>query len=286
MQDLTDAQRSLLDEWLGDWTVTRDHSWPLQDTIVLHASAGSRNFIVKAGRTSHHIDREIAAHEQFLGRFTAWVPRLIHASAAEHILVTEFLPGELVEGTDAEWEPETYRQAGARLRELLIPGSVSDDYLTRLKDSARRSMGIATGLVDGDQLLRLEDMLDSIPTRPAPLSFTHGDYQPRNWLKDNDQLLVIDFGRAAQRHWTSELVRLHSQQFVGHVDLSQAFFSGLERQLTPEDSDVFQLERIQQAVGTVVWANAINDDDFEEHGREMIRLILQEPNPERQVCRS
>lgn len=90
---------------------------------------------------------------------------------------------------------------------------------------------------------------------------------------------MIDFGRAAQRHWTSELVRLHSQQFVDHEALKDAFFSGLERQLTPEDAEVFHLERMQQAIGTVVWANGINDAGFEEQGREMIRVVLQGPLP-------
>lgn len=278
MLELTDAQRSLLDEWLCDWKVVRDHSWPLQDTIVLHARAGSRNYIVKASRTSHHLDREIGAHEQFIGRFTGWAPRLVHASAAQRILVTEFLPGELVEGTDAEWNADTYRQAGARLRDLLIPGAVSEDYLERLKTRTRQSIAAAQALVERGQLVQLEDNLSAIPARPVTLSFTHGDFQPRNWLMNDGRLFVIDFGRADQRHWTSDLVRLHSQQFVEREPLVEAFFSGLQRELTAEDADAFQLERIQQAVGTVVWAHGINDEDFEEHGRQMIRTILQEPN--------
>lgn len=277
MVGLTDAQRSLLDAWLGAWEVAADYSWPLQDTVVLHVRAGSGSYIVKASRTSHHIVREIAAHEQFLGKFAVCTPRLVRSSASERILVTDYLPGVLVEGTEAEWDPETYRQAGARLRELLVPGAISDDYLVRLIESARRSIAAATGLVDGRQLVQLDELLSSARARPIALSFTHGDYQPRNWLMDNGVLRVIDFGRAAQRHWTSELVRLHSQQFVGHEVLKHAFFSGLERQLTSEDSDVFRLERVQQAVGTVVWANGINDARFEEQGREMIRTVLGEP---------
>lgn len=182
MLELTDAQRSLLDEWLGKWEVAADYSWPLQDTIVLHVLTIRRSYIVKASQTSHHIEREIAAHEQFLGRFKAWVPRLIHSSTEERILVTEYLPGELVEGTNAEWDPETYRQAGARLRELLIPGVISDEYITRLIESARRSLAVAGSLVDSGQLVKLENMLSSIPARPVVLSFTHGDFQPRNWL--------------------------------------------------------------------------------------------------------
>lgn len=279
MMDLTDAQRSLLDHWLGDWDVVADYSWPLQDTVVLHVRAGRDSFIVKASRTSHHVDREITAHEEFLGRFAGWAPRLVRSSVPDRILVTEYLPGELVQGTPAEWRPETYRQAGARLAELLVPGGTSDDYLPHLLERARRSMAAATGLVEGGQLLKLEAMLSRVRPRPVALAFTHGDYQPRNWLSDDGRLRVIDFGRAALRHWTSDLVRLHSQQFVGHEELKRAFFSGLDRHLTSEDSDVFHLERIQQAVGTVVWANGIRDARFEEHGREMIRMLVREGEP-------
>lgn len=276
MMDLTDAQRSLLDAWLGAWDVVGDYSWPLQDTVVLHVCAGLDNFIVKASRTSHHIDREIVAHEQFLSTFAGWAPRLVRSSAPDRILVTEYLPGELVQGTPAEWDPETYRQAGARLTELLVPGGISDDYLPRLLERARRTMAEAAGLVEGSHLLKLEDMLSRVQPRPVALAFTHGDYQPRNWLMDAGRLRVIDFGRAGQRHWTSELVRLHSQQFVGHEELKRAFFAGLDRRLTPEDSEIFHLERIQQAVGTVVWANGISDVSFEEQGREMIRMLVTE----------
>lgn len=276
MTKLTDAQRCLLDEWFGDWRIERDHSWPLQDTVVLHASAGSRSYIVKASCTSHHIDREIEAHEQLSGRFTGWAPRLVHASAAQRILVTEYLPGELVEGTDAELAQDTYQQAGARLRDLLIPGTVSKDYLERVKAKASQSIAAAGELVEPGQLAQLRDILSAIPGRPIALSFTHGGFQPRNWLMNDGQLFVIDFGRADQRHWTSDLVRLHSQQFVDHEPLKEAFFSGLQRELTAVDSDAFRIEQVQQAIGTVVWAHGIHDAEFEDHGRRMIRLILQE----------
>ncbi|ABG98884.1 hypothetical protein RHA1_ro07120 [Rhodococcus jostii RHA1] len=64
--DLTDAQSALLDRWFGQWQVLADHSWPLQDTTVLRVRKADNDFIVKASRSSHHIGREIAAHQVFL----------------------------------------------------------------------------------------------------------------------------------------------------------------------------------------------------------------------------
>jgi hypothetical protein len=274
MRELTLAQRTLLDGWLDHWEVLADLSWPLQDTAVLDVRAGGRRYIVKASRASHHPAREIDAHEQFLPRFTGWVPQLAHSSRDDLILVTHYLPGHLVEGTDAEADPETYRQAGRRLQQILVPGALSEDYIPRLVANASQSISRARALVPEEQLAELEARLASVSMRPVPLSFTHGDYQPRNWLMHDGQVRVIDFGRAAQRHWTSELVRLANKQFAGLPHRERSFLEGLDRPMTDQDREVYRLECIQQAIGTVVWANGINDAAFEEHGRRMVRTVL------------
>ena len=274
MRELTLVQRNLLDVWLDDWEVLADLSWPLQDTAVLDVRSGGRRYIVKASRASHHIAREIDAHDQFLRRFSVWVPRLAHSSRDELILVTHYLPGELVEGTNAEVDPEIYRQAGCRLKQLLVPGPLSEDYIQRLVTDAKLSISRARLLVPEVQLAELEARLVSVSIRPVALSLTHGDYQPRNWLVNDGQLRVIDFGRADQRHWTSELVRLANQQFAGRAHLECAFLEGLDRPMTAQDCEIYRLECIQQALGTVVWANSISDSAFEEHGRRMVRAVL------------
>ena len=44
--------------------------------------------------------------------------------------------------------------------------------------------------------------------------------------------------------------------------------------MTAQDCEIYRLECIQQALGTVVWANSISDSAFEEHGRRMVRAVL------------
>lgn len=241
---------------------------------MLRIRADGGDFIVKASRTSHHIDREIAAHRSFLSSSTVAVPRLVHADVEEKILVATYLPGELVEGTAAEWAPSTYRKAGQALDALLVPGEVSPDYVDRLRDRGLRSITDATGLVTTGHLDELRKRLTGIGSRPVRLSFTHGDYHPRNWLLHDDALAVIDFGRAEQRHWTSDLVRLQSQQFAERPDLAAAFATGLGREFGEEDIEVLELEWMYQAITTVVWAHGIGDSAFEEHGRRMIARIM------------
>lgn len=71
-----------------------------------------------------------------------------------------------------------------------------------------------------------------------------------------------------------DLVRLQFQQFVGRPDLEEAFHDGLGRDLDALDIKILELERIYQAVSTVVWANGIGDAGFEEHGRQMIDRLV------------
>lgn len=169
----------------------QDYSWPLQDTNVLHvATPSGEGFIIKASTTSHHIHREIAAHAAGFERLDGRVPALRHASAEAGILVTEFLPGIMVEGTPAEDDQETYRQAGALLARIHRPAGASSTYATALTAKTRAWMDRAHGLLPESQLDSFEQALDAQRPGVVQLVATHGDYQPRNWLQDNGQIKV------------------------------------------------------------------------------------------------
>jgi thiamine kinase-like enzyme len=275
-QGITDEQDRLLVSWLGSYTVVRDYSWPLQDTNVLHvATQSGAGYIVKASTTSHHIRREIEVHGAGLEALQGRVPVLRHACAQAGILVTEFLPGTLVEGTAAEDDPETYRQAGALLRSLHRPAGASPHYAKALAKKTRAWMDRAHALLPESQLNKLGQELDGLNLGAVELVTTHGDYQPRNWLQDNGEVKVIDFGRADHRPWVHDLVRLSHQQFLGKPDLKDAFHHGLGRNVGPADTDIWRLENLNQAIGTVVWAHQVGDTAFEESGRNMVERLLE-----------
>ncbi|WP_041812249.1 aminoglycoside phosphotransferase family protein [Rhodococcus jostii] len=194
----------------------------------------------------------------------------MYADVGEKLLVTEYLPGELVEGSPADWDPATYLQAGQALAGLLLPGDVSAVYYANLIERTHGYIDRAEDLVSADQLEALRVRLAATAARPVRLSFTHGDHHPRNWLLHESELRVIDFGRADWRHWTSDLVRLQSQQFMGRPDLEEAFLAGLGRDLTASDVETLDLEWMHQAIATVVWAHNMGDAEFEEHCRWML----------------
>lgn len=245
----------------------------------MHVRNAHGDHIVKASSTSHHIERELRAHEQYLNRLRMPTPPLEHGSVDAGILVTRYLPGELVVGTPAERFPDVYQQAGAILRELQHPGAMSNDYLDELLAQVRVKLDLARGLLPERQLIVLQELVDTFRPRPVRLYFTHGDYQPRNWLYHEGKVSVIDFGRALQRSWVSDLVRLQHQQFLGRPELERAFMEGMKRRLTDTDLAVLRMETVHASVGTIVWAHRINDDAFEQHGREMVTRILEENHP-------
>jgi len=286
---LTHEQEQVLAGWLGDWRLVSDLSWPLQDTRVLRVRSGRGEHIVKAARggrpVSHHFTREIDAHLDVLVSLRRAhddlpVPVLEHHDRALGLIVTRFLPGSLVLGSAAESDPSVFEQAGRILSRLQVPGAVSADYGPRLAAAATELVGRARGLVTDDRLDALLALIarlsapGAVAQRPVRLTFTHGDFQPRNWLVHGGRVGVIDFGRAAQRSWVSDLVRLRNQQFVDRPDLSAAFDAGLARPLTIDDRELLTLETVRESVGTVVWAHGIGDDDFEEHGRRMVERVI------------
>ncbi len=274
--DLSSRQRELLREWVGKWRLVADLSWPLQDTVVLSIAAAGDDLVVKASTSSVHIRREIWAHEGHLKNMGGVVPRLLRADADAGILVTRYLPGDLVLGTAEAISATTYRQAGELLARFMVGMGDSGDYMPQQIEKARGLVEGAAGLAPVSQLRRARRDLDEMLPVTVPLVLTHGDYQPRNWLRGaNGELLLIDFGRAAPRHWTSELPRLESRAFDDRT-LRDAFFGGLGFEPAPEDAAVHHLERLGMAVGTVVWAHEIGDFEFEEEGRRMLERALDE----------
>ncbi len=261
--------------------MVQDHSWPLQDTTVLQVAArDGLEFIVKASTTSHHIRREIAAYSRGLHGLDGRVPTLRHAAPEAGLLVTVYLPGTLVAGTPAEFDPATYRAAGALLSMLHRPAGTSRSYVRAMTARTSALLDRAQGLLLEGTQRGAKDALASLEPGPAELVTTHGDYQPRNWLDDHGLVKVIDFGRAELRPWVHDLVRLSHQQLLARPELAEAFYEGLGRVITTgQEQQLWTLENLNQAVGTVVWAHRVGDPEFERQGVEMVARVLEGFHP-------
>ena len=71
-----------------------------------------------------------------------------------------------------------------------------------------------------------------------------------------------------------DLVRLSHQQFVGRPDLAAAFYDGLGKMVGCAEAGLWRLENLNQALGTVVWANQVGDIAFEQAGRAMVERVV------------
>lgn len=272
---LTVLQVRVVESWLSSPTLVADLSWGLVDTVVLHVATDDGDVIVKAGGASnHHLGREIAAHEGYTAPLLAvgGAARLLGASRDANVLATAYLPGHLVEGTPAEFEPDTYAQAGRLLRHFHDQAARSAD------DFERSATERALAWLDADHRIApaVERAARSILTsyQPAPVTVvpTHGDWQPRNWLVHDATVTIIDFGRFAFRPAASDLCRLAAQQWREDPALETAFLHGYGSD--PRDATLWRMLQLREAIGTAAWAYQVGAMEFEAQGHRMLDEAL------------
>ena len=275
LDGLTARQRALLHRWLPGATYVRDHGWGLVPTSVFEVSCAGSRFIVKAGgEGDHHIGRELHAHRNWLRPWTerGRAPTLVHGDTDARILVTRYLPGELVLGTRQAEQPHVHRQAGELLALLHAQTAVvDDDHERRENDRALAWLG-RPHRIAADVVRRLRAEIADWPTPPAVLVPTHGDWQPRNWLVHHGVVSIIDFGRAALRPALTDLARLAVQEFRGDPRLEAAFLDGYGAD--PREAGAWYRTQVRAAIGTAAWAYQVGDESFEAQGHRMIAEVL------------
>lgn len=140
------AQSRLVEGWLGAGAVLADHSWGQTDTVVPEVQTRHGRYVVKAGGpTNGHLAREIRGHREWTRPWlaTGQVARLVAADEQAQVLVTTWLPGHLVEGTAAQDDPETYRQAGRLIAAFHgRSATVDPGWNDRLRDRALRFLAM------------------------------------------------------------------------------------------------------------------------------------------------
>jgi len=275
VRKLAARQRDLLELWLPGATVRRDHSWGLVGTVVLELDHDGARYIVKAGDVrDDHIAREFNAHREWLGPWTSQqrAPELVHGDVDAKLLVCRYLEGDLVQGCDHEWLPETYRQAGQLLAQLHEQFSREDrQFEARHKKKALMWLDSPHRIApDVESALRKE--VSSWPTPPVTVVPTHGDWQPRNWLVADGLVSVIDFGRAELRPAFTDFARLEVQQFRRVPALEVAFVAGYGHD--PRDPEAWHRNHVREAIGTAAWAYEVGEMAFEQQGHRMIAEAL------------
>ena len=275
---LSPKQQALLEQWLPGASVARDHSWGLVDTTVLEMTRAGSRFIVKAGGANdHHLERELHAHLNWLSPWTSRgrAPTLVNGSAQMKLLVTRYLPGELVLGSAHVGAPSTFRQAGELLALLHAQTIVIDDDYERRENEKSLAWLSGPHRIAVPTMERLRAEIASWPTSAASVVPTHGDWQPRNWLVHEEIVSVIDFGRAAMRPAFTDFARLAAQEFRSDPSLETAFLDGYG--IDPRETAGWHRNRVREAIGTAGWAYRVGDEPFEAQGHRMIAEALSAP---------
>lgn len=265
----------MVDAWVPDAVVVADHSWGLVDNLVLELdSADQGRLILKvAGPNDHHIAREIRAHREWVAALSTIgrAPVLLYADEQLNLLITGYLPGELLEGTPAQSSTDTYRQAGFLLAAFHQQLQAYDPaWHDDMRERVERHLA-APHRIDPVVATAVRTELSTWPVGGAQVVPTHGDWQPRNWLIDNGVVRVIDFGRADLRPADTDLARLARQDFQRAPELEVAFFEGYGSD--PREPQQWRRTLIAEAVGTASWAYGVKDYDFEAVGHRLLSLL-------------
>ncbi len=277
LRHLSPRQRALLGQWLPGASIEKDHSWGLVNTTVLEVLHAKSRFIVKAGGDDdHHVERELYAHRHWLLPWTSRgrAPALEHGDAEAKLLVTRYLPGQLVLGSDRSDDPSAFQQAGELLALFHAQAAATDhDYEMRENEKALAWLS-GPHRITAPVVARLRAQIAAWPTPPATLTPTHGDWQPRNWLIRDGIVSVIDFGRAAMRPALTDFARLAAQDFRRNPNLEAAFLDGYGPD--PRTPDTWYRTRVREAIGTACWARRVGSESFEAQGHQMIAEVLSE----------
>ena len=272
---LSVSQAELVERWLPGVRLRKDLSWNLMDTAVLEVEHEHHKYIVKAaGSLNHHVGREIDAHEFSVNVWARQnrAPMLVHSDRSMNILMTEYLEGSLVEGTAAEYDTETYQQAGRLMRAFHEQAAQTDPDYEAIAVSKTLSWLRTPHRIERSYVEKVQAILGGYQPKPVVLVPTHGDWQPRNWLMDGTELRIIDFGRYEFRPAATDFCRLAVQQWRSHPHLEGAFFEGYGSD--PRDRELWNVALLREAVATAAWAYQAGDQRFEQQGHRMLRDAL------------
>ncbi|MFB9831011.1 aminoglycoside phosphotransferase family protein [Actinoallomurus acaciae] len=269
---------------VGEITSVADRSWPRDNSAVWEiTTAASRQYFVKRHPSPQFHEREVTAYDEVvpsLGYGRA--PELIAADQDLAAIVISGLPGEVLKGLSLSpsMELEAYRQAGWLLRRIhdvpiTVPGVRGvRRVVERCEEHLRRA----------DGLLRVREVafvracataLAAIEPR-LPVTATHGDFMPRNFLWDRRtcRLALIDFERAELGPAVRDLVRLEYGCWDTRPELREAFLDGYDRNFTHDERQALTCLAALDALSGLQWGTEHGDTEVISRARATFARLM------------
>ena len=109
-----------------------------------------------------------------------------------------------------------------------------------------------------------------------PLTATHGDFQPRNFLWDQRtrRLALIDFERAEHGPAIRDLVRLEYGTWDKRPQLREAFLDGYDHHLTDDERQALTCLATLDALSGLQWGTEHGDTDVIDRAHATLARLL------------
>lgn len=259
---------------ITDWS---DVSWARKGSRVWRArGAAGGVWFAKTHENDRFHDREVRAYRSWVISLETAAPRLVAADPVLRTVVTTAVPGHSLHDTfrAPDEQRRIFHSIGALAAAIhssasAQPASGKPVLLEKLEQHLD---GVRAHLALGD-----EEFIRATAKRVAHLPEldlvpTHGDFQLRNLLWDDDTLYVIDFERSEEGPAVRDFIRL-SDAWAGRPDLYDATMAGYGRPLTPAEKEHLAVGSVLDAVSGIQYGAAHSDLELVERGRRTLTRL-------------
>ncbi|MFJ1654517.1 phosphotransferase enzyme family protein [Streptomyces sp. NPDC088337] len=282
--------RQLAEQAVGRIATWTDASWDRDSSRVWRADGAQEGvWYVKIHQNTRFHHREVDAYRSWVPGLGTSAPTLVTSDSALLAVVITTVPGRPLDGIDHPPEQQRllFRQIGALA--AAIHGSAAplsaEEGMPALAKVERHLEAARPYLRPGDEVFIRQIVARAEAVPPLDRVPTHGDFQLRNLLLDDDgSLAVIDFERSEPGPAIRDLVRL-ADAWATQPRLHDAFMSGYGRQLTPAEEERFVVDSTLDALSGIQYGATHADVETQERGhRTLARLRSQGRNERRHAC--
>lgn len=267
---------------LPDLAAVTDASWPRPQSKVWRLESPTTTAYLKISPSEQSYTRETVAYQKAADALHQdHAPQLIASDPGRRAILTTALPGTPVRGLPLSPPDEirVHTLAGRLLRRwhdhpAPAPPQARDGVRTAMSAHAReaaRCLNDLSDLLSDTERNLLGAAARDLPalTAELPLTCTHGDYSPRNWVWDarRKTLGLIDFEAADHALAVQDLVWLFGAVWPTRPDLRHSFLEGFGREPTADEHQVLLLLTTRLAASYLTTGINHSDQVLIDRGR-------------------
>ena len=282
MSGADDAFRTLARRALG--SVTAEARADLPAGIRAFADSNNRHYLAKQHSSRERYEREVHAYTRWVPAIHDRAPHLVATDPDNLILLLTAVSGvpasNVTPGGDAE--RAAHHAAGIVLRRLHDSALLghSPTMAATLAERTRHWVDRAGALLTTAQRRLLLDHADAVASAPVEVRFCHLDFQPRNWIVDDDGTLrLIDYEHARLDARVRDLARLAHRYWPRRPDLYHAFVRGYGTALDQSERRLLYHFGALEATTALVRGTDTDNPDMTLHGRTLLDQLMRHPDP-------